>query len=87
MVRNLNSDFLSKVQHFEERLREQNRKNVARDEREYASQLHMAGRKAYFDECLRGIKLEEQQLPKIGPFDNIVNTYNFMFRLSHASTR
>lgn len=71
------SDYLAKLQYFEDRLRKQDSKNIARNERQYASQLNMAGREAYFKECFYGIKLEDQQLPKIGPFENIIETHNF----------
>jgi len=61
-----------------EKLKKQDEKNKARNEKEYAGELHLEGRKAYFRERFEGIPLESQQLPQIGPFKNITETYNFM---------
>lgn len=71
------SNTLAKAQYYEKKLEEQNNKNVARNEKSYASDLHMAGRKAYYVEYFHGIKLEDQELPQIGPFEIITDTHHF----------
>lgn len=72
------SKALAAQQYNEERLKKQDNKNKGRNERQYAAQLHNEGRKAYFKELFEGIELKDQQLPQIGPFENIIETHNFM---------
>jgi len=73
-----NSDALAAEKYNNDRLEKQNNKNVARNEKEFGSELHMAGRNAYFKELFEGIELKDQQLPQIGPFENIMETHHFM---------
>lgn len=71
------SDHVAAAQYFQEVLKKRNSKNVARDERKYAAELHYAGRNAYFKEYFEEISLENQELPKIGPYENIIETHHF----------
>lgn len=72
------SDVVSYEKEKTAKLKAQDEKNIARNEKQYAGELHLEGRKAYFRERFEGIELKEQQLPQIGPFENIAETYHFM---------
>lgn len=48
------------------------------EERNWASELHMAGRKAYYEEYFNGIKLEDQIIPAISSFSDPRTTHNFI---------
>ena len=56
---------------------EQNIKNGSSEERKYASDLNMLGRKAYFEEYFKGIKLEDQYFDSLGEITNPKETYHF----------
>lgn len=72
------SDRLAAEQYYQGVLKKRDSKNVARDEKPFAAQLHHEGRKAYFEEYFNNVALEDQILPKIGPYENIIETYHFM---------
>lgn len=52
-------------------------KNDPHNESNYASKLNMLGREAYFIEYFDGIKLEDQTIEKVGPFEDPRKTVNF----------
>ena len=58
---------------------EKNTKNNARAiaEKGYSSELNLRGRKSLFEEYFEGTSLEEQNLPVVGPFENIIETESF----------
>lgn len=73
-----NSDAVAASTYRTQRLKEQDAKNVARNERAYAGELHIAGRNAFFKLIIESKKFEEQNLKSIGPFENITSTYHFI---------
>ena len=73
-----NSKHVAIRQYYDKRLREYDSKNTARNEKEYAPQLHMAGREAFYKEYFEDIKLENQELAIIGPFVDIRKTEHFV---------
>lgn len=46
-------------------------------ERNWAGELHMAGRKAYYEEYFNQIPVSEQDIPSIGPISDPRTAYNF----------
>lgn len=46
------------------------RKGMLKGEETYAKELHLAGRKAAFEENFYGISLEEQNIKPIGPIED-----------------
>lgn len=56
---------------YDKNIKEQARINsLTQEEKGYSSKLNHMGRIAFFKEYFEGKKLEEQQIPSIGPFDN-----------------
>ena len=77
---NINGRNVTKVERdlrIKERLRKETEFNGPIDERNVSRPLFEAGRNAYFDEYYFGIKLENQEIGKIGKFTNPSETYNF----------
>ena len=52
-------------------------KSLRFQEKGYSSELQLRGRKSYFEEFFDGISLENQDLPVVGPFQNIRETESF----------
>ena len=46
-------------------------------EKPYSRDLNEMGKKSYFEEYFNGVKLENQILPKVGPFENPRETQSF----------
>lgn len=72
-----NSRFVVYDQNFKKDIKKAHELNTAPKENQFASELHMAGRNAYFKEYFHGIKPENQEFPQIGPFENIRETTHF----------
>lgn len=72
-----NSRFVAQDQYFNERLKIQNERNTARNEKEFSKALNLEGRKSYFIEYYHDIKLEDQEIRQIGPFTDPRTTENF----------
>lgn len=46
-------------------------------EKGYSSELNLRGRKSMFEEYFEGTSLEDQNLPQVGPFEDITETESF----------
>lgn len=71
------SKALAATKYHEKRLEIQDSKNKGRNERHCGSQLHNEGRKALFRVMIEQKRFEEQELPQISEFENIIETYHF----------
>lgn len=70
-------NYIRKSKAFNARLEEQAKSNLSGAERAFAGEIHMMGRKAYFDEYFYGIPLDNQELKQIQGIEDVRETKSF----------
>lgn len=74
----INSRNMSYEEAFNRRIEDKTKKNARKiAEKGYSAELNNRGLKSYFEECFEKVSLDEQELPIVGPFEDITTTESF----------